>query len=205
METPNICKNNKEQHSPHPEGAPPPEGSGFKFMANEKISKGLLLYFSTLDCIEKIDDAELGKFIKTEMNWLAGNTDEPEYEEMGSFFLHSRIKEQIALRGYDAERKRKSRENKKTAQEPEPEIEVSTYTPTEEEMPTTLIPEESPKPTTTEYDEWLIALRDDNGQFSSSRQTTFNKYWQNFYEDREEALQDVRYYLKNNKVHASLA
>ena len=93
------------------------------------------MYFSTLDCIEKIDDAELGKFIKTEMNWLAGNTDEPEYEEMGSFFLHSRIKEQIALRGYDAERKRKSRENKKTTQEPEPEIEVSTYTPKEEEKP----------------------------------------------------------------------
>jgi len=108
-------------------------------MANEKVSKGLLLYFSTLDCIEKLDDAELGKFIKTEMNWLAGNTDEPEYEEMGSFFLHSRIKEQIVLRGYDAERKRKSRENKKTAQEPEPE--VSTYTPQE------IIEEKTPIPT----------------------------------------------------------
>lgn len=99
-------------------------------MANEKVSKGLLLYFSTLDCIEKVNDEELGRFIKSEMNWLAGNTEEPVYNEIGSFFLHSRIKEQIALRGYEAERKRKSRENKKQAMEPE----ISVYTPKEDEV-----------------------------------------------------------------------
>ena len=90
-------------------------------MAKCKLTEnGLLLYYSTLDCIEMLDDKELGNFIKNEMRWLSGKTDEPQYETIGSTFLHSRIKEQISVRDKKAEEMRKYRDKINKQETPKP-------------------------------------------------------------------------------------
>lgn len=90
-----------------------------------------MLYFSTFDSIELLSDEELGRFIKTEMKWLSGQSEEPQYEEIGSKFLHCRIKEQIILRDRNAKYKQDSRQK----EDKQPEPQVSTYTESKKEIP----------------------------------------------------------------------
>ena len=85
-----------------------------------------MLYFSTLDSIELLSDEELGRFIKTEMRWLSGQSEEPQYEEIGSKFLHCRIKEQMIVRDRNAKYKQDSRQK----EDKQSEYEVSVYTDT---------------------------------------------------------------------------
>lgn len=82
-----------------------------------------MLYFSTLDSIELLSDEELGRFIKTEMRWLSGQSEEPQYEEIGSKFLHFRIKEQMVIRDRNAQ----YQENFRNKDKENPEPKTSTY------------------------------------------------------------------------------
>ena len=80
-------------------------------------SKGLLLYYSSADQFFKMSDEELGRFIKKELSWYMGNTDEPEFDDPRSDCMHSRIKEQAELRGYNAQKQKESRDKKKQKEE----------------------------------------------------------------------------------------
>ena len=86
-----------------------------------KENKGLLLYYSSADQFHKMSDEELGRFIKKELSWYMGETEEPIYEEPRSDCMHSRIKEQVELRGYNAQKKREEREKKKQ-ETPNPKV-----------------------------------------------------------------------------------
>lgn len=77
-----------------------------------KENKGLLLYYSSADQFQKMSDEELGRFIKKELAWYMGDTEEPTFDEPRSDCMHSRIKEQVELRGYNAQKKREEREKK---------------------------------------------------------------------------------------------
>ena len=106
---------NKRNISPHPKGAAPPAGSGFKFMKQSITDVGLLLYYTSKDEIMKIDSTCLGDLIKKELQWMSGESEEPQFEDVRCDILHMHLKEQIKVREMgkqymDEYRKRKTAE-----------------------------------------------------------------------------------------------
>ena len=94
-------------------------------MANKRITdRGLLLYYTSLDEIEKIDSTELGNLIKKEMEWMSGRASEPEFEDVRCDIFHMHLKEQIKVRDI-------ATDNHNNSNEPQ----VSTYTEPKKEIP----------------------------------------------------------------------
>lgn len=92
-------------------------------MANKRISdRGLLLYYTSLEEIKKIDPCLLGKLIVQELEWMSGRAEEPTFEDVRCDIFHMHLKEQIVVR--DLANNRPPKEEK--AEEPQ----VSTYTDT---------------------------------------------------------------------------
>ena len=120
-------KNNVEQYSPHSKGAPSPAESGFLFMANNTITnRGLLLYYTSIDEIMKIDSQSLGDLIKKELVWMSGKSAEPTFNDVRCDIFHMHLKEQIAVR--EISRKQHSKDK-----DEDDEPQVSTYTPIEDD------------------------------------------------------------------------
>lgn len=92
-------------------------------MANKRISdRGLLLYYTSLEEIKKIDPCLLGKLIVQELEWMSGRAEEPTFEDVRCDIFHMHLKEQIVVRDLANNRPPKG----ETAEEPQ----VSTYSDT---------------------------------------------------------------------------
>lgn len=91
-------------------------------MANKRISdRGLLLYYTSLEEIKKIDPCLLGKLIVQELEWMSGQAEEPTFEDVRCDIFHMHLKEQIVVRDLA---------NNKPPKDKEQEPQVSTYTDT---------------------------------------------------------------------------
>ena len=156
-----------------------------------KESKGLLLYYSSAEQFFKMSNEELGNFIKKELAWYMGETEEPTFNDVRSDCMHSRIKEQSALRGYNAQKQRESRERKKTLEtsnQEEPVMEVPELnqidlTITKEDL------EDEPQDMTYTKEDWISDI--ENGLDGGSYQTVFDNGWELFFNRRSDALSFV--------------
>ena len=159
-----------------------------------KESKGLLLYYSSAEQFFKMSNEELGNFIKKELAWYMGETDEPTFDDVRSDCMHSRIKEQSALRGYNAQKQRESRDRKKAlelaSKQEEPAIEVPEFnqdfgnqidlTITKEDL------EDETQDAPYTKEDWLNDIQ--NGLDDGSYQAVFDNWWGMFFTRRSDAL-----------------
>ena len=93
-----------------------------------KDTKGLMLYFTSLEIFKRMSYEELGEYVAKEMKWLAGETPEPEFENDLQFCCHIRNKEIMQAKEYD--RLRKRGKDKPVQVEEEPIQSVNEYDPT---------------------------------------------------------------------------
>ena len=80
-----------------------------------KDTKGLMLYFTSLEIFKRMTYEELGEYVAKEMKWLAGESPEPEFENDLQFCCHIRNKEIMQAKEYDRIRKQKGKD--KTTEE----------------------------------------------------------------------------------------
>lgn len=148
----------------------------------EREQKGLLLYFSSADQLFKMTDSQLGEFVKKELSWYMGETEEPIFEDARMDCMHSRIIEQVELRGYNARKQRESRarkaaeELKKKEQEAQPKTKKEVLTQKQKE----------------DLIKWygVLSTKDNDRYFNSS--------WNQFFDDYETAKIAANDYLRNN-------
>lgn len=166
-------------------------------MANKRISdRGLLLYYTSLEEIKKIDPCLLGKLIVQELEWMSGRAEEPTFEDVRCDIFHMHLKEQIVVRDLANNRPPKAEE---------PQVSTYTDTPPSQEAATyySPVPDDEARdfPTEDDKEEWYATLIPDG---YPNRKDKFNKEWSYYFTSRTEAAKEAEAYLAKNKIHISL-